>query len=126
MTLENNRRANHAPAGTRCPAGDTVCGRRAIEIGAAACCLRQKPPRPMLHTGTISGLLLGNFAIVASLTFRCWATSAGGVWVIQSDSENIHELRSSEHFEDLQFGVAGVLDIVSEILLDVADVARVG
>src|SRR6267154_172042 len=87
MTLENNSRANHAPAGTRCPAGDAVCGRRAIEIGAAACCLRQTPPRPMLHTGTISGLLLGNFAMVASLTFRCWATIAGGVWVIQSDRE---------------------------------------
>src|SRR5260370_30367397 len=87
MTLENNRRANHAPAGTRCPAGDTVCGRRAIEIGAAACCLRQKPQRPVLHTGTISGLFLGNFAIVASLTFRCWATIAGGVRVIQSERE---------------------------------------
>ena len=39
------------------------------------------------HTGTISGLFLGNFAIVSSLTFRCWATIAGGVRVIQSDSE---------------------------------------
>src|SRR6266446_7255267 len=39
------------------------------------------------HAGTISGLLLGNFAMVASLTFRCWATIAGGVWVIQSERE---------------------------------------
>jgi hypothetical protein len=39
------------------------------------------------HTGTISGLFFGNFAIVASSTFRCWATIAGGVRVIQSDNE---------------------------------------
>jgi hypothetical protein len=30
---------------------------------------------------------LRNFAVVASLTFRCWATIAGGVRAIQSDSE---------------------------------------
>jgi hypothetical protein len=39
------------------------------------------------QTGMTSGLLLGNFAIVASLTFRCCATIAGGVRVTQSDSE---------------------------------------
>jgi hypothetical protein len=39
------------------------------------------------HTGTISGRLRGNFAIVSVLTFKCWATSIGGVWVIQSDRE---------------------------------------
>jgi len=32
-------------------------------------------------------------------------------------------LRSSEHFEDLQVGVAGILDVVAEVPLDVADVA---
>jgi hypothetical protein len=37
--------------------------------------------------GKTSGLSLGNFAIVASLTFRCWATIADGVRAIQSDSE---------------------------------------
>jgi hypothetical protein len=39
------------------------------------------------HTGMTSGLFFGNFAMVASLTFRCWATIAGGVRDIQSDSE---------------------------------------
>src|ERR1700758_2918084 len=39
------------------------------------------------YTGMTSGLFLGNCAIVASLTLRCWATIAGGVRVIQSDSE---------------------------------------
>src|SRR5579862_7808727 len=39
------------------------------------------------HTGTTSGLFLGNLLIVASLTFRCWATIAGGVRVTQSDRE---------------------------------------
>jgi hypothetical protein len=33
------------------------------------------------------------------------ATSAGGVWVIQSD-RNVLELGSSEHFEDLQVAQA--------------------
>jgi hypothetical protein len=37
--------------------------------------------------GMTSGLSFGNFAIVASLTFKCWATIAGGVREIQSDSE---------------------------------------
>src|SRR6266404_8391687 len=87
MTLENTRRAIMRRPGTRCPAGDAVFGGRATEIGAAACCLQQKPQRPVLHTGTISGLFLGNLAIVASLTFRCWATIAGGVRVIQSERE---------------------------------------
>lgn len=39
------------------------------------------------HWGRISGLLSGNLAIVASSTFRCWATMAGGVWVSQSERE---------------------------------------
>src|SRR4051812_5645257 len=39
------------------------------------------------HTGMTSGLSLGNLVMVASLTFRCWATIAGGVWAIQSDRE---------------------------------------
>ena len=44
------------------------------------------PPRSH-HTGMTSGLSLGNFAMVASLTFRCWATIAGGVREIQSERE---------------------------------------
>src|ERR1700753_3455314 len=40
----------------------------------------------------------------------------------QRDSRKIG---SSEHFEELQVGVARVLDVVSEVLLDVADVACV-
>ncbi len=44
--------------------------------------------RPMRrHAGITSGLFLGKLAMVASLTFRCWATINGGVWVIQSDRE---------------------------------------
>src|SRR3954453_6878090 len=39
------------------------------------------------HTGMTSGLSLGNFVMVASLTFRCWATIAGGVRAIQSERE---------------------------------------
>ena len=39
------------------------------------------------YSGMISGLLLGNFAIVAGSTFRVWATSSGGVWASQSDRE---------------------------------------
>ena len=39
------------------------------------------------HSGMISGLLLGNLAIVAGSTFRVWATISGGVCASQSDSE---------------------------------------
>ena len=39
------------------------------------------------HTGTISGLPRGNFAIVSVFKFNVWATISGGVWVIQSDKE---------------------------------------
>jgi hypothetical protein len=49
--------------------------------------LRSMGGRRRDHSGTISGLFFGNVAIVASLTFRCWATSAGGVCVIQLESE---------------------------------------
>src|SRR5580700_5786467 len=38
---------------------------------------------------------------------------------------DIGEIGSSEHLEELQVRVACVLDVVSEVLLDVADVARV-
>ena len=31
------------------------------------------------YSGMISGLLLGNFAIVATSMLRCWATNSGGV-----------------------------------------------
>jgi hypothetical protein len=53
-------------------------GRHVASAKAAPCCD---------HTGMTSGLVFGNFAMVASLTFRCWATIAGGVRAIQSDSE---------------------------------------
>ena len=39
------------------------------------------------HWGMTSGLSLGNLAIVATSTLRCWATSAGGVRASQSDRE---------------------------------------
>jgi hypothetical protein len=42
---------------------------------------------PIHHSGMTSGLFFGNFAMVASLTLRCWATIEGGVRDIQSDSE---------------------------------------
>ena len=35
--------------------------------------------------GIRPGASSGHFAIVASSTFRCWATNAGGVCVSQSD-----------------------------------------
>ena len=44
-------------------------------------------PRAFVHSGMTSGLSLGNFAIVATSTLRCWATSAGGVRANQSDRE---------------------------------------
>ena len=46
------------------------------------------------YSGMTSGLSLGNFATVASLTFRCWATIAGGVRAIQSDRRHLRS-RSS-------------------------------
>ena len=58
-----------------------------------------------------SGLSLGNFAIVASLTFRCWATIAGGVRAIQSDKETSAKYGALKTLKELQVGVACVLDI---------------
>src|SRR2546430_6489994 len=49
--------------------------------------LRQAPGPGFDYSGMISGLLFGNFAMVALLTFKCCATIAGGVRVIQSDRE---------------------------------------
>ena len=49
--------------------------------------LRQAPGPGFDYSGMISGLLFGNFAMVALLTLKCCATIAGGVRVIQSDRE---------------------------------------
>jgi hypothetical protein len=38
-------------------------------------------------SGITPGALSGHFAMVGSSTFRCWATSAGGVCVSQFDKE---------------------------------------
>jgi hypothetical protein len=38
-------------------------------------------------SGITPGALSGHFAMVASSTFRCWATNAGGVCVSQFDRE---------------------------------------
>ena len=48
---------------------------------------RHSGTRSELHTGTTSGLLLGKLATVNGSTFRCWATSARGVWASQSESD---------------------------------------
>jgi hypothetical protein len=42
---------------------------------------------PPFHSGTIAGLPRGNLASVSVLKFSVWATSSGGVRVIQSDRE---------------------------------------
>lgn len=39
-----------------------------------------------VYSGITSGMLFGNFAIVSGDTLKCAATSAGGVWVSQSES----------------------------------------
>src|SRR5258706_13344675 len=85
--FEQRQARNHAPAGHEGPGGRLGARWTRYRDRSGGMLPRQKPQRPVLHTGTISGLFLGNFAIVASLTFRCWATIAGGVRVIQSERE---------------------------------------
>jgi hypothetical protein len=61
-------------------------GRRLKSVGRHVAFGKSRPPKSN-YNGMTSGLSLGNFAIVASLTLRCWATIAGGVRAIQSDRE---------------------------------------
>src|SRR5467141_933656 len=39
------------------------------------------------HLGMMAALSPGQIGIVASLTFKCWATISGGEWVSQSDND---------------------------------------
>ena len=52
-----------------------------------------------------------------------WAmTRSGGVWVSHWDREVLVDV-ALEHFEEFEVGVAGVLEVVGQGFLDVADVA---
>src|SRR5882762_8603386 len=65
----------------------SVVGAESESISMAGSSWAWRGPPRSHHTGMTSGLSLGNFAMVASLTFRCWATIAGGVRAIQSERE---------------------------------------
>src|SRR6478735_2382535 len=124
MTVDSTSRANRASAGTRCPAGDAVCGRRAIEVGATAyCCqqwaqvLRSDRHDFRLVVGESCDRGLADVEMLGNHRRR-----RTGDPVRQRD---VGEVGASEHFEELQVGVARVLDVMPEVLLDVADVARV-
>jgi hypothetical protein len=66
-----------------------VRGRHATEVGRFGMLISARDMNHPWsdHLGMISGRSPGHFEIVASSTFKCWATISGGECVSQSDND---------------------------------------